>query len=83
MKSSSKSSSLLVMSFHVPFYANRSEQDGEQNKRPLVEECGSSGKLEHKTKRSRRQKHLEEQPESTAAAYHLSLENQCKDEVSC
>lgn len=63
----------------VPEVQFGSEQEGEGNKRTLVEEPASSGEVEHKAKRGRKQKRLDQQPESTAAAYHLSLENQCKD----
>lgn len=69
------------MKFHLK-YVNRSEQEAEGNKRTLAEESASSGEVDNKPKRCRRQKRLDQQPESTAAAYHLNLENQCKDGVS-
>ncbi|XP_045101181.1 uncharacterized protein LOC123498108 isoform X1 [Portunus trituberculatus] len=63
----------------VPEVQFGSEQDGERNKRALAEESGPGSEVGHKSKRSRRQKHNEHQTESTTAAYHLSLENQCKE----
>ncbi|KAG0719675.1 Calcium-responsive transcription factor [Chionoecetes opilio] len=63
----------------VQFGVDRSEQGGERSKRLLAEESESGNDGEHKAKRGRRQKHIEQQSESATAAYHLSLENQSKE----
>ena len=75
-------SCLSQYKLHACICIGRSEQDGERSKRAAAEESGPGSEVGHKSKRSRKQKHNEHQAESTAAAYHLSLENQCKENVS-
>lgn len=74
-------------SYYLFYNTNRSETEGDQDKRVLGEEQAVANlplPEEPKSKRGRRRKHIEQQQaELNAATYHLKLENQQQVQMRC